>query len=101
MVKTDIKRKILAVDDNPVNLQLLEAIIKRIPDLVVVTENNEKCAVARVLEEKPDLILLDVMMPEIDGFEICSQLKSNEQTAAIPIMFLTANESDRSTASGV
>ena len=91
MVKTDIKRKILAVDDNPVNLQLLEAIIKRIPDLVVVTENNEKCAVARVLEEKPDLILLDVMMPEIDGFEICSQLKSNEQTAAIPIMFLTAN----------
>ena len=91
MAKTETKRTVLAVDDNPVNLQLLEAIIKRIPDLEVVTENNEKRAVIRVLEEKPDLILLDVMMPEIDGFEICSQLKANEQTASIPIIFLTAN----------
>ena len=91
MANDNKKRKILAVDDNPVNLQLLEAIIKRIDDLEIVSESNERFAVERAVEEKPDLILMDVMMPEMDGFEVCTQLKANVNTANIPVIFLTAN----------
>ncbi len=100
MVKDTKKRKILAIDDNPVNLQLLVAVIKRISDLEIVTESDERLTVARAVEEKPDIILMDVMMPSVDGFEVCSQLKSNHNTSSIPVIFLTANNQKGAQLSG-
>jgi len=56
---------------------------------VVVADNGEEC-LAMALQEKPDVILLDVMMPRLDGFETCRLLKENPETQAIPVIFLTA-----------
>jgi CheY-like chemotaxis protein len=56
---------------------------------VVVTDNGEDC-LARVSEVQPDVILLDVMMPRLDGYETCRRLKANPATRAIPVIFLTA-----------
>ncbi|MBN2842068.1 MAG: response regulator, partial [Sedimentisphaerales bacterium] len=94
------KRKILAIDDNPVNLQLLQAVIKRAQDIEVIVESDERKTVARAIEERPDIILLDVMMPQIDGFEVCHLLKHNEYTANIPVIFLTANSQTTAQISG-
>ncbi len=100
MKSDNTKRKILAIDDNPVNLQLLQAVIKRAQDIEVVVESDERKTVTRAIEEKPDIILLDVMMPQIDGFEVCHLLKNNEYTANIPVIFLTANSQTTAQISG-
>jgi len=80
---------ILAVDDQPVNLKILKKrlLIENYP---ILTANNGKQALKMIEESKPDLILLDVMMPEMSGFEVCKILKSNPETRSIPIIFLTA-----------
>lgn len=80
---------ILIVDDKPGNLHLLAAILERYGyRLRLLTEGQ---AVMRaVLELPPDLILLDIMMPDIDGFEVCRQLKADERTRDIPVIFLSA-----------
>jgi class 3 adenylate cyclase len=81
--------RILVVDDTPANLQALSATLKEKGYQVSVATNGKQAleAVGRV---RPDLILLDVMMPEMDGFEACRRLKSSEATSDIPIIFLTA-----------
>jgi signal transduction histidine kinase len=81
--------KILVVDDQPVNLKLLNAILKT-TGYKVITEQNGLNAIQKVHEEIPDLILLDIMLPEITGFEICEQLQTNSRTQGIPIIFMTA-----------
>lgn len=87
--KNPKKAMILAVDDVPRNLQILGAIMKKKPwELALATDGIQ--ALQIVQENKPDLILLDVMMPDMDGFEVCKILKSDEETAHIPIIFLTA-----------
>ncbi|GAK51781.1 response regulator receiver sensor signal transduction histidine kinase [Candidatus Moduliflexus flocculans] len=80
---------ILIVDDKPGNLHLLAVILERYGyRLRLLTEGQ---AVMRaVLELPPDLILLDIMMPDIDGFEVCRQLKADARTSDIPIIFLSA-----------
>ncbi len=81
--------KILIVDDEPIGLQLLEAIL--MPegyDLSYGKDGEEALRVA--LKELPDIILLDVMMPKMDGFEVCKKLRENETTAHIPIYLITA-----------
>ena len=81
--------RILVVDDTPANIQSLAAILKEKGYQISVATNGKQAldAVARV---QPDLILLDVMMPEMDGFETCRRLKASEQWREIPIIFLTA-----------
>ena len=81
--------RILVVDDTPANIQSLTAILKEKGYQISVATNGKQAldAVARV---QPDLILLDVMMPEMDGFETCQRLKASEQWQHIPIIFLTA-----------
>ena len=80
---------ILIVDDEPVNVDYLE---QELEDLgyVTVSARNGREALALVAATPPDLILLDVMMPEIDGFTVCRLLKSDEETRLIPIVMLTA-----------
>lgn len=82
------KPKILAVDDEPINLFLLEDIIEDSYDLSLVASGAE--CLSQVDTICPDLILLDINMPEITGFEVCEKLKSNPDTASIPVIFLTA-----------
>lgn len=86
---SDEKGVILIVDDNPDTLDLLFFVLSDY-DFTVLVANNGKIALQRVEEAHPDLILLDVMMPGIDGFEICRRLKANESTQDIPVIFMTA-----------
>lgn len=83
------KPLILMVDDVPKNLQVLGNILGADQYLITPAMSGEQ-ALARVEQLMPDLILLDVMMPGIDGFETCRQIKANPKTKGIPIIFLTA-----------
>ncbi len=80
---------ILVVDDTPTNVVLVRKLLEREGHNVVVAENGEQ-AVDKAVEGKFDLILLDVMMPVMDGFTACEQLKATEKTKDIPVIFLTA-----------
>ncbi|HAX76978.1 MAG TPA: adenylate/guanylate cyclase with GAF sensor(s), partial [Cyanobacteria bacterium UBA11372] len=81
--------EILVVDDTPANLKLLINILRENGYKVrPVPDGN--LAIEAVSKSKPDLILLDILMPNIDGYEVCKQLKSNPETENIPIIFLSA-----------
>lgn len=80
--------KILVVDDDPAIRDVLVRILQR-EDYLPITAANGLEALELVLRESPDLILLDVTMPVLDGFTVCKQLKDNEQTALIPVTMLT------------
>jgi len=80
---------ILIVDDNPANLSVLSDALDQEGFEIWVAKSG-KVALERVKYALPDLILLDIMMPEIDGYETCRQLKANPQTQNIPIIFMTA-----------
>jgi two-component system, cell cycle response regulator len=84
-----IQEKILVVDDIPVNIQLLDKQLTSAGFAVVTARNGEE-ALAQVETHKPDLVLLDVMMPKLDGFETCRILKSNDTTNYIPVIMVTA-----------
>lgn len=81
--------KILIVDDVISNVLLLKVLLTN-EKFAIVTASNGGQALEQVEKENPDLILLDVMMPDMSGFEVAQQLKSNTKTAEIPIIFLTA-----------
>ncbi|TLM65807.1 MAG: response regulator [Deltaproteobacteria bacterium] len=92
------KTKILLIDDHRTVLRLLEAILRMRGYELLYAENGQQ-GMAMARQERPDLILLDVMMPEIDGFKVCQYLKGQPETAAIPVVFLTARgaEDDQET----
>ncbi len=96
MLGTQGSGVILAVDDEPVSLKLLLAFLERHGYTVVVATGGED-ALARVKEAQPDLILLDIMMPVLDGYETCRAIKAQAETAEIPVIFVTAltNLSDK------
>ncbi len=83
------KPTILIVDDTPDNIALLSALLKGLYKLKIATNGVKALQIAAV-PPYPDLILLDVMMPELDGYETCRRLKAAPETADIPVMFLTA-----------
>lgn len=80
---------ILVVDDQLINVQLLKRKLER-HNLVVTPAYSGQEALDAVREKKPDLILLDVMMPEMDGIEVCRRLQTNDETKSIPVIFITA-----------
>jgi two-component system cell cycle response regulator len=90
--------RVLVVDDILSNVKLLEAKLAAEYFEVITAPNGEQ-ALARVAEELPDIVLLDVMMPGMDGFEVCRRIKANTKTAHIPIVMVTALDqpSDRVT----
>ncbi|WP_375511212.1 response regulator [uncultured Nostoc sp.] len=81
---------ILVVDDNPTNLQVLSSFLDQSSFEVWAARSGEKALGRLENDDLPDLILLDVMMPGIDGFETCKQLKSNPRVQDIPVIFMTA-----------
>lgn len=91
------KNTLLVVDDSAENLQILNALLKDDYKLKMAKSGEKALEIASQVPQ-PDLILLDVVMPGVDGFEVCLALKSNPATAYIPIIFLTAlNEVDDET----
>ena len=83
------KPSILIVDDLPENLKLLSTLLSAQGYRVRPASSGEQ-ALATIAKEKPDLILLDVMMPDLDGYTVCRRLKAEEETRDIPIIFLSA-----------
>src|SRR4051812_42308661 len=83
------KQTVLIVDDTPDNISLLSALLKDDYKIKIAT-NGVKALQLAGGAPAPDLILLDVMMPEMDGYETCSRLKADPATADIPVIFLTS-----------
>ncbi len=84
--------KILIVDDTPKNIQMAMNILKNEGYKMYYAKNGEM-ALKLVSENSFDLILLDVMMPDINGFEVCKKLKNNDETKKIPVIFLSGKDS--------
>src|SRR6188472_294312 len=86
---TPEQKLILVVDDTPVNISVITGALKDTYRTKVATSGAKALSIAGA-DEKPDLILLDVMMPEMDGYEVCRRLKADPTTREIPVIFLTA-----------
>ena len=97
---SDIEDKILLVDDNTTNLQLLHETLDGLGYKLLIAKNG-KTALAIAQKAKPSIILLDIMMPEMDGYEVCRRLKGDKNTAHIPVIFITALADDEDEAKGL
>ena len=94
------QEKILVVDDERLNINVLVDLLK--PEYkMMAAKNGEQALKAARVANPPDLILLDIMMPEMDGYEVIAQLKEDEQTRGIPVIFVTASESDEDREKGI
>ncbi len=88
--------KILAIDDNPDNLTTLKAVIRdALPGSRLLTALSGPTGIEVARAEDPDVILLDIIMPDMDGFAVCRKLKEDEELRLIPVIFLTAIKTDR------
>jgi putative two-component system response regulator len=81
--------KVLVADDQPHNIGLIEKILKS-GRCQVITATNGKEALEKIYQHEPDLILLDVLMPEMNGYEVCQKIKQSEQFQLIPVIMITA-----------
>ena len=88
MSDRDEKKLLLLVDDDPANIQVVHSILKDDYKIRIATSGAKALDLANA-KPKPDLILLDVMMPEMDGYEVCGHLKASQETQDIPVIFLT------------
>lgn len=93
------KQKIMVVEDEE-SLLKLESILLTSRGYEVCSVSNGKDALEQLEKEKPDLVLLDVMLPEMDGFEVCRQIKANPVTCHIPVIMLTARKGREDMAMG-
>lgn len=91
-----MKKKILIIDDEKDFCYFVKANLELFGKYVVILETKGKKGIRAALKENPDLILLDIMMPGTDGFEVLKKLKENEKTIHIPVVMLTAKDEDRS-----
>src|SRR3954471_12073959 len=80
---------VLIVDDNPQNVELLQAFLESLPVRIVTAADGLE-ALKQVAENNPDLILLDIMMPHMSGFQVCKRLKTDPRTKDIQILMVTA-----------
>ena len=80
---------VLIVDDNPQNVELLQAFLESLP-VKIVTAFDGLDALNKVAEQPPDLILLDIMMPQMSGFQVCRRIKSDPKTRDIQVLMVTA-----------
>jgi DNA-binding NarL/FixJ family response regulator len=82
------KYSVLLVDDELINIKILSDVLKDDYEVIFATGAEE--GIFRAIESKPDIILLDIMMPQMDGYEVCAKLQSDARTARIPVIFVTA-----------
>jgi len=93
------KKEILVVEDQP-ELMKLECLLLQSRGYSVKGVSDGKSALEYMVEHSPDLVLLDIMIPGIDGFEVCRQIKSNEATKGVPVIMLTARMTREDMAKG-
>lgn len=82
------KAKLLIVDDEPLNIEVMAGTLEELGEVIFATGGEE--AIELAILEKPDIVILDIMMPGIDGYEVCRRLKATPETASIPVIFATA-----------
>jgi PAS domain S-box-containing protein len=88
--------KILAIDDNADNIVVMKALMNEaFPDATFISALSGKRGIELSLSEKPDVILTDIVMPEMDGYEVCKTLKANDSTKIIPVIMVTAARADK------
>ncbi|MBU4222534.1 MAG: response regulator [Euryarchaeota archaeon] len=79
--------KVLVVDDEEVNIKLIEAMLNEEYEIITAQSGNE--ALNKIIEDKPDIVLLDIMMPQINGYDVCKSIKENDATRFIPVVMCT------------
>ncbi len=94
------KGKLLLVDDVPVNIKVLIEALEDEYEIIIAT-NGERALKWASSDDQPDLILLDIMMPEMDGYEVCRRLKANPDTVHIPVIFVTAMHEEEDETKGL
>ena len=91
------KLKVLAIDDKPDNLTVLKAVVgDAFPGAAVFTTTDGRQGLELALARDPDVILLDIVMPQMDGYEVCQRLKADARLKLIPVVFLTATKNKES-----
>jgi diguanylate cyclase (GGDEF)-like protein len=93
------RQAVLIVDDTPMNIEILAGVLGNEYEILFATSGNDAIEIAT--EQLPDLILLDVVMPDKDGYEVCEQLKANELTREIPVIFITAMNQEEDESKGL
>ena len=86
--QTQEKNRLLIVDDEPTNIHILSNILAE--DYEIRAANNGERAIEAALSQSPDMILLDMIMPDLDDLEVCRRLKESESTKDIPVIFVTS-----------
>ncbi len=97
---SETKHTILLVDDHPPNIYLLAEALMEDHEIVVATNGHQALEIA-AQEPRPDLILLDILMPGMDGYEVCDRLKGDAQTKPIPVIFITAKSGEEDETRGL
>jgi len=92
--------KILVVDDTSANVKLLVAILES-QNYAVITADSGSKALAQLTKENPDLVLLDVMMPELNGYQVCQRIRENSQTTLLPVIMVTALDPAKERVNGI
>ena len=90
---------ILVVDDTPANIDILLELLSSLDDISVALDGEDALEIME--EEKPLLVLLDIVMPGMDGYEVCSRIKGNENLRDVPVIFLSGNDSPEEKARGL
>ena len=83
-----LKGKVLIVDDEELNLQLIEAYLNEEYEIITAQSGTE--ALNKIIKDRPDIVLLDIMMPQISGYDVCKSLKENDATRFIPVVMCTS-----------
>ncbi len=86
-------KKILVVDDDPVVVRMVEALLKNKGYEVIISRDGLE-ALARIKKDDPDLVVLDILMPEINGYDVCCELRFNRDFKKIPILILSETEKE-------
>lgn len=85
---------VLYVEDNPANMRLVEQILRQFPDVELIGEETAESGLVVAEEQQPELILMDINLPGMDGFQALAELKKREKTQHIPVVAISANAMD-------
>nr|WP_321400857.1 two-component system response regulator [uncultured Desulfobacter sp.] len=99
MNQDSVKQTVLVVDDTPTNIDVVKRVLSETH--LVQAAVSGKIALKIIEKKKPDLVLLDIMMPEMDGYEVCRRIKGDERFADLPVIFLTAKAEEEDEAKGL
>lgn len=93
--------KLLYVEDNQVNLKLMESVFEKIPNMELISTNNGESGIELAKFQKPDLIILDIHLSGIDGYEVFKRLTADEEIRNIPVVALSANAMEADIEKGI